>query len=179
MNEYRNRKNGQIMSEWELRSAFPLVALPAVLDYLTLDSYGFDSVLQAPAPAIDIDKVALRDGARMDDRGNWVYAWRVEYLPPDVVAANAAAAAQAAREAAKQKRDAAVAAITVNVGGLVFDGDELSQGRMARAILAMETAGIASTPWTLANNAVATVSTAQLRAVLAQATLAQTAMWAL
>jgi hypothetical protein len=89
----------------------------------------------------------------------------------------AADAAQAARDVAKQRRADAVAAITVNVDGMTFDGDEISQGRIARAILAMESAGVPNTPWTLSNNAVAAVTVAQLRAALVKAGLAQTALW--
>lgn len=58
---------------------------------------------------------------------------------------------------AKRERAAKVAAITVEVDGMIFDGDEQAQSRMARAITAAETAGLESTVWVLADNTVATM----------------------
>lgn len=179
MNEYRNRSSGKIVSDAELRDAFPNVSLPAVLDPITLDARGFDAVLAFPAPMVGVTQVAVRNGAQMDEKGNWIYAWRLEELPAAVVAANAAAAEQAARDRAKQQRADAVAAIKVDVDGMTFDGDETSQGRIARAILAMEAAGTTSTPWTLSNNTTVAVTSTQLRQVLVKAGLAQTALWPL
>ena len=70
---------------------------------------------------------------------------------------------------AKRERAAKVAAITVEVDGMVFDGDEQAQSRMARAITAAETAGLESTVWVLADNTVATVTKVQLQQALAKA----------
>lgn len=179
MNEYRNRVTGELITETELRARFPNVALPHVLDQFTLEAYGYEAVLQSPQPEIDITQTVLRDGVRRDSLGNWVQAWRVERLPPDVIAAAVASAEKAQRDQAKIERAQAVERITVVVDGMTFDGDEVSQGRIARAILAMETAGVASTPWTLSNNVIASVTSAQLRNALVQAGLAQTAMWAI
>jgi hypothetical protein len=83
------------------------------------------------------------------------------------------------RELSKQARDLAVAAIAVEVDGMRFDGDETSQNRMARAIVAMQAAGVPKTLWTLADNAAVEVTAAQLGAALAKAGSAQTALWAL
>lgn len=78
---------------------------------------------------------------------------------------------------AKRERAAKVAAITVEVDGMVFDGDEQAQSRMARAITAAETAGLESTVWVLTDNTVATVTKVQLQQALAKAMLAMAELW--
>ena len=83
--------------------------------------------------------------------------------------------AREARELFKQERAKAVAAIVVEVDGLLFDGDEISQGRMARAIVAMEEEETAL--WVLANNEDVLVTRAQLKEALRLAGAAQTAVW--
>lgn len=79
--------------------------------------------------------------------------------------------------AAKKLRDAAVAAIKVTVSGKVFDGDEVAQGRMARAVAAAESATITTYQWKLADNSVATVSLDELKQALALAFQAQSELW--
>lgn len=78
---------------------------------------------------------------------------------------------------AKRERAAKVAAITVEVDGMVFDGDESAQSRMARAITAAETAGLESTVWVLADNTVKNVTKAQLQQALSKAMLAMAELW--
>ena len=84
----------------------------------------------------------------------------------------------AAQELAKAKaeRAAAVAALTVEVDGMVFDGDEKAQERMARAVLMAESPE-EQTEWVLADNTVAIVTAAQLRRACRAAGQAQTALW--
>lgn len=79
--------------------------------------------------------------------------------------------------AAKKARDAAVAKIKVTVNGKVFDGDEVAQGRMARAVAAAESAAISTYQWKLADNSVAAVSLDELKQVLALAFQAQSELW--
>lgn len=76
----------------------------------------------------------------------------------------------------KANRQAAVDAITVTVGGMVFDGDEESQNRMARAVAVADTPE-QTTEWTLHNNTVAVVTAAQLKQALLLAGDVQTALW--
>lgn len=85
-------------------------------------------------------------------------------------------AAQALEEA-KRYRAAQVAAITVEVDGMVFDGDEPAQNRMARAITAADASGLDTTEWVLADNTVATVTKAQLQEALTKAMQAMAALW--
>lgn len=76
----------------------------------------------------------------------------------------------------KDERAAAVAAITVEVDGLVFDGDDDSQNRMARAVTAADLL-TDTTPWTLHDNSVVTVTALQLKTACRLAGEAQTAIW--
>ena len=79
--------------------------------------------------------------------------------------------------AAKKLRDTAVAAIKVTVNGKTFDGDEVAQGRMARAVAAAESAAISTYQWKLADNSVAAVSLDELKQALALAFQAQSELW--
>ena len=82
--------------------------------------------------------------------------------------------------AAKQARAEAVSKITVTVDGLVFDGDETAQDRMARAITMFNSNNLPAdykTDWVLADNTVAKVTVTQLSQALLLAGKAQTALW--
>ncbi len=126
-----------------------------------------------PPPELDGEQVAQW----FDD------AWRVLPAYPQLPGPSAdqlqeIAAAQAAREQAKANRQAAVDAIKVTTAaGNTFDGDEISQTRMARAILAMQATGTQYISWVLADNTPATVSLAELAEALALAGAEQTLLW--
>lgn len=77
---------------------------------------------------------------------------------------------------AKRLRAAQVAAITVEVDGMTFDGDEAAQSRMARAITAADT-GLEKTAWVLADNTIAEVTKEQLQQALTKAMLAMSELW--
>lgn len=78
---------------------------------------------------------------------------------------------------AKSDRAEAVSKITVEVDGMVFEGDEKAQSRMARAILAAEITGEALTRWVLADNSVSTVQVAQIKRALAKAMIVMGELW--
>lgn len=82
-----------------------------------------------------------------------------------------------ARAAFKVRRAAAVDAIVVIVDNMKFDGDEESQGRMVRAIVALESAGVESTGWVLADNVPTLVTLAQLRQALVLSGAEQSRLW--
>lgn len=79
------------------------------------------------------------------------------------------------RERFKRERQALVDAITVEVEGMVFQGDEVSQGRMARAAVALNEGE--TVVWVLANNQAVQVNKAQLTEALRLAGAAQAAIW--
>ena len=84
--------------------------------------------------------------------------------------------AEAKLAQAKAERAAAVAAITVEVDGMVFDGDETAQERMARAVIMAESPE-EQTEWVLHDNTVALVTADQLKRACRAAGKAQTALW--
>lgn len=77
----------------------------------------------------------------------------------------------------RTQRAAAVNSITVEVDGLVFDGDEQSQRRMLAAIHASEDAGITSTIWRLADNTEVAVNVEQIRQAHSLAIIEQGKLW--
>lgn len=83
------------------------------------------------------------------------------------------------REKAKAARETAVAAIKVTTAaGNTFDGDETSQTRMARAIIALNVAPPETTVnWVLADNSVINATSAELTEALYLAGEAQAAIW--
>lgn len=82
---------------------------------------------------------------------------------------------------AKAERTEAVSRITVEVDGMVFDGDEESQTRMGRTIAAAVALGVdlktETRTWVLADNSIAQPTIAQLAEALRKAGDAQTALW--
>ena len=84
------------------------------------------------------------------------------------------AAAELAR--AKAERARAVAALTVEVDGMVFDGDETAQERMARAVLMAESPE-ETMEWVLADSSVAVVTAEQLRRACRAAGKAMGVLW--
>lgn len=83
------------------------------------------------------------------------------------------------RLAWQRERQALVDAIKVTTtSGKVFDGDEVSQGRMARAILGLQSQPEGSTvQWVLNDNTVVDVGIAELQEALTLAGLRQTELW--
>lgn len=84
--------------------------------------------------------------------------------------------AEQIREEWKSERSEYVEAIKVTTtAGNEFDGDEVSQGRMARAVSSMDDAD--SVLWVLADNSVIQATKAELREALRLAGSAQAAIW--
>jgi len=78
-------------------------------------------------------------------------------------------------QAFKIQRAKLVDEITVEVDGLVFDGDELSQSRMSRAITSLDEDEVM--PWTLADNSVSMVTQGMLKKAVKLAGTIQSELW--
>lgn len=78
---------------------------------------------------------------------------------------------------AKSERADYVSKIVVEVDGMKFDGDETSQDRMARSVVALNDDN-ETVQWVLADNTIAQVTRIQLKQALRLAGEAQTAIWA-
>jgi len=82
------------------------------------------------------------------------------------------------REIAKAARTDAVSRITVTTSaGHTFDGDEISQTRMARSIIALQATGTPTVNWVLADNSVIQATPNELAEALALSGAAQAAIW--
>lgn len=101
--------------------------------------------------------------------GSWYVAGHAPVKPQKVLEAEAL-------EQAKAERAAAVAALTVEVDGMVFDGDEKAQERMSRAVNMADSLE-EETEWVLHDHTVAIVTASQLRQACRKAGKAQTALW--
>jgi len=108
--------------------------------------------------------------------GGWAVADAGRHA--QIVAAQSAVDAAQARATAKIARALAVDAIQVTTAaGNTFDGDELSQGRMSRAIIALSTGLAPSVTWVLADNTTIQATASELTEALVLAGMAQAAIW--
>lgn len=122
----------------------------------------------------------LREAPMVEINEQLTRQFEVYPLPAEEAAANQAAAIVQAREQAKAARAAAVDAIKVTTAaGNTFDGDELSQGRMARAVIALSTGLAPSVTWVLADNTTIQATAAELTEALVLAGQAQASIWVL
>jgi hypothetical protein len=145
------------------------------LSYVTYDSTGklAGAFLQSIQPEHEAAHIIVTD----DERLAWVnYRANAERTGIELAPAIAETEVQA-RARFKAERAVLVAAIVVTVDALPFDGDEISQSRMARAILALQAADVTSTTWVLADNRPAEVTLGQLQQALIASGLAQSALW--
>ena len=142
--------------------------------------------LEGSFEAIDVKKMFDRDG----NFGYWPPSGMVEMDGEQPGPAYKAVsgqwvldddkAAKVAMTEAKTERTDAVSKITVEVDGMVFDGDETAQDRMARAITMFTSSGLppdTTTEWVLADNTVAQVTVNQLAQALLLAGQKQTELW--
>ena len=116
---------------------------------------------------VEQDSIAEKDG-------KWVQTYKVVELSEDELRMKADEVLQQA----KMERANAVSSITVEVDGMVFDGDETAQDRMSRvASIAGDDELSTTLPWVLANNTVVEVTVAQIKEALRKALYAQAALW--
>ena len=81
MTEYRNRSNGEIKTDTELRAENKNMSFPKAWNSSVHDALNVDPVLEAPAPEPSAAyKSVVRNGAVEDGKGNWVYAWKEQEM---------------------------------------------------------------------------------------------------
>lgn len=182
------------VTESEIRSANPNTSFP--VPFRASDEYAL--VFVAPQPEHDLLIRMVREVKPvLTDKGHYEQVWEVvprfvEYTDDEgvthsvedqeaaAIAADQAQKAAQARAQAKLQRQAAVDAIRVTTqAGNTFDGDETSQTRMARAVLAMQATGTPSISWVLADNSAIQATAAELTEALALAGAEQARLWVL
>lgn len=120
------------------------------------------------SPGVPIQYLHLAEGVIVEDTARW---------DADKKAVQDAIDAEV-RQKAKEARTLAVSQIKVTTSaGHTFDGDEISQGRMARAIVALSTGMATTVNWVLSDNSVIQATPAELVEALARAGMAQAALW--
>ena len=153
---------------------------PATGEYLG-EGFADESPLEPGVYLVPANATATAPPTAMTGKVRvWRGEWQFEDAQADVpldpeYAPTPEDLAQQAREAFKAERNDVVENIKVVVDSMVFDGDETSQTRMARAIVAMEEGELVQ--WVLANNETVMVAKAQLKEALRLAGAAQTAVW--
>lgn len=106
--------------------------------------------------------------ATIEDKGEYYEVVALPEPTPEELQARALANAKA-------ERASEVEAITVEVDGMVFDGDEMSQARMSVAASSMTDEE--TNVWVLHDNSVVQVTKAQLLQACRLARIAQSAVW--
>ena len=106
-----------------------------------------------------------------DNSGEWVGEWVDDGPQPKTP--------EQEREEWKSNRADLVSKILVTTSvGNTFDGDEISQGRMARAILSLQVPEAPpTTPWVLADNTVVQAGISELSEALLLAGAEQARLW--
>ena len=129
-----------------------------------------------PIDASDYRETAIwcdGNNATIEDRGDWYEVVAIPAPTPEEQQ-------QALMEQKKALRAEAVSKITVTVDGMVFDGDEKAQDRMARAITMFQANNLPvdyQTDWVLADNTIAKVTVTHLSQALLLAGKEQTTLW--
>lgn len=141
-----------------------------------LKSYGYNKVVEDDYPENnDPYKEVVKSEALEGD---------IYHISYSVVDKPAEVVASMKYKEWKKARETKVANIEVSLdnckgldgsieNGVIFDGDETSQNRLSRAMMA----GVATVLWTSKNNKVYELTTAQLGQILLKAGQAQTAIW--
>lgn len=151
--QYKIKNTDTVFQRHEFAIHFPNTSLPAFLTQEDLDLMGVEEV---PDPEPTAEEVKEAEAKALE----------LQMLQ--------------AREQAKAQRAEVVATIKVTTqAGYVFDGDEISQGRMTRAVVVLSAGLAPSVPWVLADNSVIDATVEDLMEALALAGKAQAAAWVL
>lgn len=174
---FYHEKSNTIIGEG---SPFELDGVQYPANWLNLSSpedkieHGLLEIIEAAKPDYDPAKQGIYQGDLVERDNHMERQWLVR----DFSESELKNQASQARNTAKAKRAEAVDSIVVTTStGKVFDGDELSQGRMSRAILVMQALGAPVTTWVLHDNTPTEVTLAELTEALALAGQEQSKLW--
>ena len=114
-----------------------------------------------------------QNNATIEDKGDWYEVVAIPAPTPEELA-------EQELQQKKAERAEAVSKITVEVDGMVFDGDEKAQERMSRTVSIATANGMpmtTETTWVLADNIIAQVTLQQLAKACLLAGQKQTELW--
>lgn len=159
-------QNGAVLEfpvyEQDIRKAFPRISMPSPL---TIPPAGYAPVIESAAPAYDAKTQKLADGGAVKQGTDFVRVWNVVALTTEE------ALAIAKTDRFQEVRDIQV----TTASDKTFDGDEEAQGRMARAIVALNDGE--TTLWVLSDNTPVTVTKEELKEALRLAGAEMTTIW--
>lgn len=167
-----------MMSTAAIRRDCPYTSFPSAMSDALLAEHGYVRVQVPAKPAFDPHTQDCVERPVVQIDGVWTQPWEVRPAPEHERQQRAAQLQALQTATLKVKRASDVESIRVTTtSGRVFDGDEVSQNRMARAVVALGVGGASSTRWKLADNTVATVTANELAEALLLAGAAQTEIW--
>ena len=111
--EYRVQSSGEVLTQGQIRKLNSNTSLPRVWDANVCSALGIDPVLAAPKPEVTGYTQAIRKGATLDAKGNWVTAWSVVDMFADTTDDDGVTTTKAEHEAAYQADLDAKAAASV------------------------------------------------------------------
>lgn len=170
-----NIETKKSITEYEFRKKFNYVILPKKLTNELLRQFNHALLEETPYPEYERFYFSLSEDDAINKNGVWKRQWKlepIEHTEEEI--------ANYELLKAKQERSKKVSQITVEVDGMIFDGNETSQERMSRAITAALASNISTdttTTWVLHDNTVATPTIAQLATALRLAGEEQTRLW--
>lgn len=168
MSMYYNPESGEKLSRKDL-----CVLINTSIPEDTEELFGWYKLAYADMPEQDSAFIIEQGPVELVD-GHYVQTWVQTPHSSEEVAAEELARA-------KVERADTVRRIVVTVDGMQFDGDEISQTRMARAVLLAVVFGkdldATNTKWVLADNTVAYPTVRQLAQALMLAGEEQTRVW--
>lgn len=149
-------------------------SFPSPISTSTLLDYGVVEVVTTPPPPYDPSTQKLSEADPVYEYGKWNQVWEVVALTAEELNRNLADQ----RMRSQMDRMIQIDNIVVTTStGKQFDGDEVSQQRMARALLAMQLAQVGSTQWVLADNTISEVTCDDLGEALVLAGQKQSEIW--
>lgn len=165
---YYNPESGEKLSRKDL-----CVLINTSIPEDTEEISGWYKLTYADMPEQD-SAFIIEQGSVELVEGHYVQTWIQTPRPPEEVAVEEL-------EQAKTERAEAVSRIIITVDGMQFDGDEISQTRMARAVILAVVFGkdldATNTKWVLADKTVAYPTVRQLAQALMLAGEEQTRVW--
>ena len=173
-----NKLTKEILNDIDFRRMHLDKSFPENLDLATLSEFDCVPLLNSSQPHITDYQLCVGDGVVQDEYGNYLQSWKIiDITDAQLISKIDADKAETERTLKKAQREANVKNILVIVNGKEFNGDETSQTRISRALIALEFAKQDSTKWILANNEEAIVTKAELAQALILAGQKQTELW--
>ena len=174
---YNPQLNKTVLTLSDVRHEFTHITLPENITEDVLNSVGFYSVVPT-SPVYDSITQTVEESLPQLVNNVYEQSWKVIDLDAATIQENKQKAQLAIFNEQKLQRKALVDNIIVTTKeGNQFNGDEVSQGRMARAIMALNAAGVTTTDWILADNVKLTINVTELAEALILSGIEQTKIW--